>query len=156
MERRTFLAALGAMGALRGRGCSFERFSFAGAEARDAFLASLAPSTVALAAIAAAHLPEIAVIRGLADCPAVVELRTWSGPDPSAILERAGMRPLLWLPAGALIGFESLAARERAWSRWPRRHNAVRWTEIAIYRAMAPTPARRRGTAWPPGSLRTR
>lgn len=177
MKRRTFMAA-GAFGALAARTrplYTLERFFCRDAAELRRLAETMSAATLCLEAVAAAHAPQLAVLREAAlpstgahhllravGSEPVYELRTYTGPGAprlQPLFERAGIRPVLAAGPGMfLIPFASLAARERAWSAaaadpdWLRARSAIHLSEVAVYRVM---PAGRPGNASPPESLRT-
>jgi hypothetical protein len=158
MERRVFLgaSAFGALAAAARRPpVSTERVQ--------------AGPGLCLEAIAAAHLPQLAVLYGFeaaAEPPHIFELRRYEagGVALAPVFERAGIRTLLAEPAGTfLFPFASLEERGRAWNavaadpEWIRARRLAQLTELALYRTLPrATRAGGPGSAWRPVRLRTR
>ena len=82
------------------------------------------PRALVLEAVAAAHMPQLAVVRGAFHLPlsAIFEQRVYCGADPGALVgpfARAGLFPILFRSAEdltCLIPFASLEQRAEAWS----------------------------------------
>jgi hypothetical protein len=85
--------------------------------------------TYMLQAVAAERMPHTLVIRG-ADEPAcsyqgIFELREYQSHAPDlAALRRCGIEPIRSTGSTLLIPFESLEARDRAWTRFNVEHHA--------------------------------
>jgi hypothetical protein len=114
---------------------------------RREFLGTMAglvksPGTV-LQAIAAPTLPSYlrVPLRLAPDDPRYFELRVYDGPVLLPVLERAGIDALGHWSGAYLFAFDSLEARQQAWttiatdSEWAKyRHKTGRVTRLEIYR----------------------
>jgi hypothetical protein len=155
MDRRSFLgiAACGlTSGTALAQSCRLDRYLLRNAADAVCIFRTLGRTpALAMEAIVAAHLPQLAVVEhaeaaALVAAP-ILELRTYRAPAAArldAILSRASIRPAFWRRTAAtrtyLIPFTSLEARGESWNRltadreWLRVRGRLSVTEIALFR----------------------
>ena len=139
MDRRSFVRALGCLGMAfpaSSRFYTFETFDLKAGSVRgragvffEALIAPRMPQTLAIQAFDSfpantrngsavlEYVPHSIDIRtAAANSARIFELRVYHSGPAIEILHRSGIRPVLYSPTTYFIPFDSLAAREKAWT----------------------------------------
>jgi len=168
MDRRSFVRVLGSLGLVappRSRFYTFETFEL---KAGSQLPILHGRSGIYFEALIAPHMPQMLAIRGFVSLPAPVsddstilraapnsidirtaaadrarifELRVYHAGPGIEILHRSGIHPILFSPTTYLIPFDSLAAREKAWTvfsggpDWIELRQSSRVRNISLWKA---------------------